>query len=241
MTLLCSHFSACCGAGTWQMTLSSMWWAYCCSWYLWSTSVQWWACGGCSCSAPGAQLATSPIATNIWPGYKSHSPSLTLCTTSLGLDLALTLWEWLLGGYCITLSARYKCHWWVDITFLTLIVPKAWEIVYTQSCINCRGKSATHFVYFWSRKTLPYTLLEATSYISQLGQSLAIWTTSLSTTGCYKDNYTIQFVWMACISRFATAIISGETELALGTVRVKGGKWWNFGHFGQKSLFHFIT
>ena len=26
---------------------------------------------------------------------------------------------------------------------------------------------------------------------------------------------------MACISRFATAILSGETELALGTIRVK--------------------
>ena len=25
---------------------------------------------------------------------------------------------------------------------------------------------------------------------------------------------------MACISRFATAILSGETELALGTIRV---------------------
>ena len=26
---------------------------------------------------------------------------------------------------------------------------------------------------------------------------------------------------MACISRFATAVLSGETELALGTIRVK--------------------
>ena len=38
---------------------------------------------------------------------------------------------------------------------LTLIESRAWEIGYTQPCINCRGKSATHFVYFWSRKTLP--------------------------------------------------------------------------------------
>ena len=48
------------------------------------------------------------------------------------------------------------------ITHLTLIVPRAWKIGYMQPCINCRGKSATHFVYFWSRKTLPYTHLEAT-------------------------------------------------------------------------------
>ena len=103
---------------------------------------------------------------------------------------------------------------------ITLIVPRAWEIGYMQPCIICRGMSATHFVYFWSHKTLPYTHLEATSYIAQQGQSLHIWTTSLSTTGCHKYKYTIQFLWMACISRFAMAILSGETELALGTIRV---------------------
>ena len=43
----------------------------------------------------------------------------------------------------------------------------------------------------------------------------------LFTTGCYKTKYTIQFLWMACISRLATAILSGETELALGTIRVR--------------------
>ena len=104
---------------------------------------------------------------------------------------------------------------------LTLIVPRAWEIGYTQPCIKCQGKSATHFVYFWSRKTLPYTHLEATSYIPQQGQSLHIWSTSLSTIGCYKNKYTIQFLWMACMSRFATAILSSETELVIGTIRVK--------------------
>ena len=83
------------------------------------------------------------------------------------------------------------------------------------------GESATHFVYFWSLKTLPYTHLEATSYIPHQGQSLPIWTTSLFTTGCYKNKYTIQFLWMACISWSATAILSGETELALDTIRVK--------------------
>ena len=83
------------------------------------------------------------------------------------------------------------------------------------------GNSANHFVYFWSHKTLPYTHLEATSYIPQQGQSLHIWITALSTTDCYKNKYTIQFLWVACISRFATAILSGETELPLCTIRVK--------------------
>ena len=31
--------------------------------------------------------------------------------------------------------------------FLTLIVPRAWEIGYTQPCIKCQGKT-THFVDF---------------------------------------------------------------------------------------------
>ena len=108
--------------------------------------------------------------------------------------------------------------------YLTLIVPRAWEIGYTQPCIKCQGKSTTHFVYFWSRKTLPYTHLEATPYIPQQRQSLHFWTTSLFTTGCYKNKYTIQFLWISCINRFATAILSGETELALGTIRVKSAE-----------------
>ena len=93
-----------------------------------------------------------------------------------------------------------------------------------QPCINCQGKSATHFIYFWSCKTLPYTHLEVTSYIPQQGQSLHIWTTPLSTTGCYKNKYTIHLLWVVCISRFASAILSGETELALGTIRVNHKK-----------------
>ena len=103
---------------------------------------------------------------------------------------------------------------------LTLIVPRAWDIGFMQPCINFQGKSATHFVYFWSRKTLPYTHLEAISYIPQQGQSLHIWITSLSAIGCNKNKYTIQFLLLVCISRFAVAITSSETELALGTIRV---------------------
>ena len=109
---------------------------------------------------------------------------------------------------------------------LTLTVPRAWEISYMQPCIKCRGKSATHFVYFWSLKTLPYTHLEATSYIPQQGQSLHIWTSSLSTTDCYKNKYTIQLLWMVCISWFAAAIWSGETELALGTIRLSANLYY---------------
>ena len=104
---------------------------------------------------------------------------------------------------------------------LTLIVPRAWDIGFTHPFINCQGKSATHFVYFWSLKTLPYTHLEAILYIPQQRQSLHIWNTSLSTTGCYKNKYTIQFLKLACISRFAAAISSSKTELTLGTIRVK--------------------
>ena len=104
------------------------------------------------------------------------------------------------------------------LSLLSLIVPRAWKNGYTLPCTKCQGKSATHFVYFWSRKILPYTHLEATPYIPQQGRSLHIWSSSLS--GCYKNKYTIQFLWMACMSRFATAILSGETELALGTARV---------------------
>ena len=42
---------------------------------------------------------------------------------------------------------------------LTLIVPRGWEIGSKQPCIKCHKNSATHFVYFWSRKTPlpPYT------------------------------------------------------------------------------------
>ena len=68
-----------------------------------------------------------------------------------------------------------RCVWFCLHPTLTLVVPRAWEIGYTQPCIKCKGKSATHFVYFWSRKTLLYTHLEVTSYIPQQGQSLHIY------------------------------------------------------------------
>ena len=62
-------------------------------------------------------------------------------------------------------------------------------------------------------KLSPRHIWKPLQYIAQQGQSLHIWTISLSTTGCYKNKYTIQFFWVACISRFATAILSGETDL----------------------------
>ena len=83
------------------------------------------------------------------------------------------------------------------------------------------GEDVYSFCLFLKSKTLHFTHLEATSYIPQQVQSLHFWTTSLFTTGCYKNKYTTQFSWMACISRFVTTILSGETDLALGTIRVK--------------------
>ena len=129
------------------------------------------------------------------------------------------IWRYYLGTILIGLTLLYPQT--ALLSRLTPIVQRAWEIGYTQPCIKCWGKTPTHFVYFWSKKTLPYTHLEATSYIPQQGQSVHIWTTSLSTTGCYKNKYNIQFLWMVCTSRFATAILSRETKLALCTIRVK--------------------
>ena len=83
------------------------------------------------------------------------------------------------------------------------------------------GEVDYSFCLFLKSKTLSFTHLEATSYIPQQDQSLHFWTTYLFTTGCYKIKYTLQFLWMACINRFAMAILNGETELALGTIRVK--------------------
>ena len=40
-------------------------------------------------------------------------------------------------------------------SWLTFMMPRAWDISYMQPFINCQGKSATHFLYFWSHKTLP--------------------------------------------------------------------------------------
>ena len=129
-------------------------------------------------------------------------------------------------GYVSVTSCHSRCYWFLlSIKWCNFLV---WLNPYSAKGLGYQvyatlhklpGKSATHFVYFLNRKTLPY--LEATSYIPQQGQSLHIWTTSLSTTGCYKNKYTIQFLWMVCISRFSAAISSSETELALGTVRVK--------------------
>ena len=140
--------------------------------------------------------------------YSVASPPLTLPTYPFSHYMCI-------AGCVVRRHCEATLSTWLPMPALTLIVPRAWEIGYTQPCIKCQGKSATHFVYFWFRKTVPYTHLEATSYIPQQDQSLPIWTTSLSTTGCYKNKYTIQFLWMACISGFATAILSRETELHL--------------------------
>ena len=62
------------------------------------------------------------------------------------------------------LTIHYGCQWpemLMRPKTLTLIVPRAWYIGFTHPFINCQEKSDTHFVYFWSLKTLPYTHLEA--------------------------------------------------------------------------------
>ena len=55
----------------------------------------------------------------------------------------------------------------VLVCSLTLIVPRGWEIGSKQPCIKCQKNSATHFLYFWSRKTPPYTHLEQPSQITK--------------------------------------------------------------------------
>ena len=117
---------------------------------------------------------------------------------------------------CSFIAVDYMLH-------LTLMMPRAWDIGYMQPFINCQGKSTTHFVYFEVVKLSPRHIWKPLQYIPQQGQSLHIWTTSLSITGCYKNKYTIQFLWMACRSRFAMLILNDETELASSTIRVKLG------------------
>ena len=98
-------------------------------------------------------------------------------------------------------------------------------------------------LFFEVVKLSPRHMWKPLQYIPQQGQSLHIWTISLSTTGCYKNKYAIKFFWVACISRFATAILSGETELALVTIRVKSHikHWYPYGFKSPeyKSVFTF--
>ena len=82
---------------------------------------------------------------------------------------------------------------------------------YTQPFINCRSWLLISFI-FEVVKLSPRHIWKPLQYIPQQGQSLHIWNTSLSTTGCYKNKYTIQFFLLACISRFAAAIWSCETQ-----------------------------
>ena len=147
----------------------------------------------------------------LWPDQRSGNPNHP--SPPYKVYIQLEMWDFtflpvrafkLFLHRCNESDTHHVPKWWTEFQCcLTLIVPRAWEIGYTEPCINSQGKSATHFVYFWSRKTLPYTHLEATSYIPQQGESLHIWTTSLSTIGCYKNKYTIQFLSMPCFSRSA--------------------------------------
>ena len=109
----------------------------------------------------------------------------------------------------------------VHVIFLTLIVPRGWEIGSKQPCIKCQKNSAAHFVYFWSCKTPPIHIWNNLHKLQKQGQSLHIWMTSPSTTDCYKNKYIIQFCHCHVLADRLAAILSGETELALCTVRVK--------------------
>ena len=76
---------------------------------------------------------------------------------------------------------------------LTLIVPRAWEIGYTQPCIKCQGKSTTHCLFLKSKNSPLDT--SGSHFIHSTARSKpSFLTTSLFTTGCYKNKYTIQFL-----------------------------------------------
>ena len=127
--------------------------------------------------------------------------------------------RWQLGNWVTYKHLAWLASIFVPVTtnwLLTLIIPRGWEIGSKQPCIKCQKNSATQFVCFWSRKTLPYTHLEQPSYIPQQGQSLHIWTTSPSTTDCYKISTLYNFYQCSVLGDRLVAILSGETELALG-------------------------
>ena len=104
---------------------------------------------------------------------------------------------------------------------LTLIVPRGREIGSKQPRLKCQKNSSTHFVYFWSLKTPPIQIWNNLHKLQKQGQSLHIWTTSTSTTDCYKLNTLYNFYHYRVLADLLPAILSGETELALGTKRDK--------------------
>ena len=81
----------------------------------------------------------------------------------------------------------FFCFSYVTAIHLTLIVPRGWQIGSKQPRIKCQKNSATHFVYFWSRKTPPIHIWNNLHKLQKQGQNLHIWMTSLSTTDCYKN------------------------------------------------------
>ena len=146
-----------------------------------------------------------------------HGKWCAYCSWTDGSFSSSTSWpemrQWILS-----ISAKHCRN--CDVPFrtsctgcLTLTMPSTCDIGYMQPFINCQGKSATHFVYFWSRKTLPYTHVETTS-IHSIARSkpphlfhFPIYYRLLQKKVHYK-----KFFSVPCISRFATAILSGETQ-----------------------------
>ena len=154
----------------------------------------------------------------------SHPHSLCFFFPYLLLVLQLCIWtlastfpsgsSWPIMGILLPLGLHFGLT-------LTLIVPRAWESSYTQPCKKCQGNRQLILFIFEVVKLSPIHIWKPLHTFHSKVKAFPSEPLSLSTTGCYKNKYTIQFLWMACISRFVTAILSAETELALGTIRVK--------------------
>ena len=86
---------------------------------------------------------------------------------------------------------------------LTLIVPRGREIGSKQPCIKGRKTRQLILFIFEFVKLPPLHIWNNLHKLQKQGQSLHISKTSPSTTGCYKNKYTIQFLSMPCISRSA--------------------------------------
>ena len=112
----------------------------------------------CSLSGTHSWSLKNNITVNIFLLYnfcnrKIHTTHSLISFSGFNLNIFPSFHAVLLEEYIDTiffiLSGTLEWGW------LTLMMPRAWDIGYTQPFINCRGKSATDFVYFWSRKTLP--------------------------------------------------------------------------------------
>ena len=112
---------------------------------------------------------------------------------------------------------------------LTLIVPRGWEIGSKQPCLKCQENSATHFVYFWSRKP-PSLYISGTSSINYKSKVKAFTSERLPhlLQAVTKISILYNFYHCRVLADRLPAILSGETEIALGTIRVNTEDCWMF-------------